>query len=266
MPKKPIAPKIYRPQPVPLVLQRKTKTAAPVYRPQPVPKVLQRKESQSPTRYSGLTSQVLQPKFGPKGLSAGNVIQRMEMSHEKLVAQILANPEVDGHAKALLRGGFMKLARLSGARNEFAILEEHGEGSFSGTRTHTYYRALSKEEFRQLVATNQLPLCNGYQGLSPTQDYSEDYLSDNPYLVQFLCDEDAWADIMQRCAVKEKPEKGIMSIGLGEHNSRELFSKEHLAKLERQGKAPEKAINVFNEYLRGHMEWHLVKCKVPSGL
>lgn len=56
-PKRPVAPPVYRPQPEPKVLLRKTANAAmngksplapPVYRPQPVPKVLQKKSASVP--------------------------------------------------------------------------------------------------------------------------------------------------------------------------------------------------------------------------
>ena len=130
---KPVAPAVYRPQPTPKVLQRKTAprqqphgagpkrppAAPPVYRPQPVPKVLQRKATAQP-RLSPSTQPnrlpVAPPAYRPQPVP--RVLQRKVAQGRPLPVGEKINPAARVIQRLVLRLGEDKAVNASAERLE----------------------------------------------------------------------------------------------------------------------------------------------------
>ena len=146
--KTPVAPPVYRPQPVPKVLQTKKANgpqpnspsvgrlngvqqqsaaqtirkpiSVPVYRPQPVPKVLQTKKSNSV--HPHLTPHA--PVVGKRVIAGANAIQRSTSPHQSLV-----RPVAPGFPSVIQKKGPLKIVNTkelepnSKARTE--LLEDY---------------------------------------------------------------------------------------------------------------------------------------------
>lgn len=127
----------------------------------------------------------------------------------------------------------MDFNKIRKQRKEFYFQEERKTG-FNGSGgtvftsvtppkhgTGVYFRAVTENEYQQLISTGTFTIANSYQGISPSFQYVNNYFGNGPtqskHIVEFKVIDNAiqLEDEFRYAGTGSKIEKGSLSWGLG---------------------------------------------------
>src|SRR3712207_1209290 len=110
---------------------------------------------------------------------------------------------------------------------------------------------MSGAEFAHLLDNDQMPLSESYEGLSPTREYAESYLSGGgTHLVEFSVNDAVdLEEMFEYVGTSQKIEKGVLSYGLGEKATHaQWVPKKGKEKADWEWATSSSAVDYFNQY------------------